>query len=81
MSDFNSQKPLSVADAASFHGYSTAYLYKLIHLGKVPHYKPQGGRVFFKQKELEQFAFRGRKSADYELAERAERFMTEGRNE
>jgi len=71
----DSQKPMTVAEAAVFCGFTKAYLYKLIHLGKVPHYKPEGGRVYFKQKDLEAFIFRGRKSADYELIEEAEMLL------
>ena len=61
------RKPLSIIEAAQFTGLSRHYLYKLVHLGKIPHYKPTGGRVFFKQAELEEFIYRDRRSADYEL--------------
>jgi excisionase family DNA binding protein len=57
---------LSVNEAAVFTGLSPNYLYKLIHLKKIPHYKPMGGRVFFKPAELEAFLFRNRQGADYE---------------
>ena len=70
-------KPLAIGEAAQFTGLSKAYLYKLVHMGKIPHYKPTGGKVFFKQSELEDFIFRGRRSADYELRERADRQLTE----
>ena len=66
-------KPLNVDEAAQFTGLSKAYLYKLVHMGKVPHYKPTGGKVFFKQSELEEFIFQGRRSADYELRAKADR--------
>jgi excisionase family DNA binding protein len=75
MNDFSSQKPMSVVEASVYLGYSKAYLYKLIHEKKIPYYKPEGGRVFFKQAELEQFIFRGRKSADYELVDRADALL------
>jgi excisionase family DNA binding protein len=66
------QKALSVDEAAIFTGLSKGYIYKLIHQKKIPFYKPLGGRVFFKQDELEAFIFRGRQAAAYELEERAE---------
>ena len=62
----HTQKALSVEEAAVFTGYSRNYLYKLIHQKKIPHFKPMGGRVFFKQEELEAFLFRNRQVADYE---------------
>jgi excisionase family DNA binding protein len=68
-------KPLGINEAAEFTGLSKAYLYKLVHLGKVPCYKPTGGRVFFKQSELEDFIFQGRQSADYELRDNAEKYL------
>jgi len=60
------QKPFTVDEAVAFTGLSRYYIYKLIHQKKIPHYKPNGGRVFFKQEELEAFIFRNRKGADYE---------------
>ena len=62
------QKALSVDEAAAFTGLSKFYLYKLISRKKIPHYKPMGGRVFFKREELEAFIFRNRQGADYEAA-------------
>ena len=49
---------LSVEDAAAFTGFSKYYLYKLIHQRKIPHYKPMGGRVFFRLSELEAWLFK-----------------------
>ena len=60
------QKALSVDEAAAFTGLSKNYIYKLIHERKIPFFKPLGGRVFFKQEDLESFIFRNRQSADYE---------------
>lgn len=51
------QKPLNAIEAAAFLGYSKAYLHKLIAQKKIPYYKPLGGRLFFKQEELESFVF------------------------
>ena len=59
---------LSVVEAAAFTGFSKFYLYKLIHQKKIPHYKPMGGRVFFRWDELETFIFRNRQNANYEGA-------------
>ena len=69
------EKVFSIEEAAAFTGLSKAYIYKLIFLKKIPHYKPLGGRIFFKQSELESFIFRGRRAADYELSDRAEKIL------
>jgi excisionase family DNA binding protein len=71
----NTERPLNITEAADFVGLKPSYLYKLIHLKKIPHYKPTGGRVFFKREELERFVFRGRAAADYELQEKADRLL------
>jgi excisionase family DNA binding protein len=60
-------KVLTMDGAVAFTGLKKNYLYKLIYLKKIPFYKPLGGRVFFKQEELEEFIFRNRQPADYEV--------------
>jgi len=57
---------LSISEAAVFTGLSKNYLYKLVSKKRIPFYKPCGGRIFFKENELEKFIFRNRQSADYE---------------
>jgi excisionase family DNA binding protein len=79
MTETAAQKPMGVSEAAEFTGLKPSYLYKLIHLRKIPHYKPLGGRVFFRREELEEFIFRGRSAADYELAEKADGILNGGR--
>jgi excisionase family DNA binding protein len=56
----------TIDEAAAFLNLSKNYVYKLVHLKKIPHYKPLAGRVFFKPSELEAFLFRNRQGADYE---------------
>ena len=60
------QRPMTSDEAAAFTGLKKNYLYKLICQGKIPCYKPNGGRGYFKPSELESFLFRNRKAADYE---------------
>ena len=73
------QKALSVDEAAKFTGLKKSYLYKLVCQGKISYYKPMGGRVFFKQEDLEAFIFRGRQAADFELADRADGLLNGSR--
>jgi len=74
-------RPLGIDEAAEYTGLSRRYLYKLVYLGKVPHYKPTGGRLYFKRADLDAFVFRGRRAADFELREQAEKIMAGGGNE
>ena len=59
---------LSVSEAATFTGFSKFYLYKLIHQKKIPHYKPMGGRVFFRPVELEAWLFKNPQGASAEVS-------------
>jgi prophage regulatory protein len=70
--------PMNVKQAAEFTGYSVTYLYKLIHAGKIPYYKPEttkSSRVFFSRKDLSDFIFRNRIRPDYEIQEEAEKML------
>jgi excisionase family DNA binding protein len=73
------QKPLNVQEAAAFLGFKPSYIYNLVHFGKLAAYKPGGKTLFFKQSDLEAYIFRNRKAADFELADRADRILTEAR--
>ena len=63
------QKAFNVLEAAEYTGYTVNYIRKLVHQGKIPFFKPMGrkGRVFFKPSELQDFLFRNRTPAVYEL--------------
>lgn len=68
-------KPLSVDEAVAFTGYRKSYLYKLMHLGKIPYYRPSAGRAVFLEEDLRAFMLRGRHSADYELSAKADSIL------
>lgn len=74
-----SKKPLDINEAAIYTGYSKKYLYKMTSEGRIPHYKPQGGKLYFTLEDLDGFLLRNRRAADYELREKAESLMTGGR--
>jgi excisionase family DNA binding protein len=69
------QKPLNVQEAAAFLGLKPSYVYNLVHYGKLTAYKPGGKILFFKQEDLERFAFRNKKAADFELEAQAESIL------
>ena len=79
MADFQETRPLSIEAAAEYTGLAKSYLYKLVHLGRIACYKPTGGRIYFTQADLDQFIFRGRQAADYELQDKANRLAQGGR--
>jgi excisionase family DNA binding protein len=79
MNPILSDKPLTVDQAAEYTGFSQAYIYKLVHLKKLPCYKPGGGKILFSLDDLKAFCFRNRQAAGYELQEQAETILTGGR--
>jgi len=50
MSDF-----LTVHEASKFLGFTESYLRKLCFQRRIPHYKPNRGKLLFDQNELERF--------------------------
>jgi len=70
---------VGIREASAYTGYSIRYLYKLTSEGRIPHYKPQGGKVFFALADLQAFLARGRIAADYELDAEADARLTGGR--
>jgi excisionase family DNA binding protein len=63
---------MNIWEAAEYCGYSKSYLYQLVHRKEIPRYKPSGGRIFFKRKELDDFISRGKQDAGYEIADEAD---------
>jgi len=56
---------LSFKKACKYLNLSSSYLYKLTHSRQIPHYKPNGKKLYFKQCELEDWLLRNRvKTAD-----------------
>jgi len=75
MSNAILEKPMNIDEAADFLNYKKSYIYQLVSKKKIPCYKPTGGYLYFKQKDLEDFIFRGKISADYEIKENVEKIL------
>lgn len=69
---------LTVVQAAAYLGIKTSYLRKLCHLRKVPHFKPNNGKLLFDSIELEAYVRAGRVATSDELADRADTFLKGG---
>lgn len=68
-------KPLSFEEATQYLGFKRAYLYKLVHWGKITYYKPTGGRLYFLKEDLDAFIRSGKRAADYELRAQADQIL------
>ncbi len=45
-------KPLTFLEACQYLDFSKSYLYKLTSKNLIPHYKPNGKKIFFSKREL-----------------------------
>ena len=66
---------LTAQEAALYLGWSISYLYKKTMLRDVPHYKPEGKKLYFDRLELEAWMKRNRVSSKDELLCQAETIM------
>jgi|TARA_R110000751_G_scaffold290424_1_gene397054 excisionase family DNA binding protein len=67
---------LNFIEGAKFLSLSKSYLYKLTHLGKIPHYKPTGKNIYFHRSELEQWMLQNKRQSYDEIENIAETFLT-----
>jgi excisionase family DNA binding protein len=65
---------LSMTEAAQYTGYSVSSLYKLTSQKKIPHYKPEGKKVFFNRPELEHWLQQNRVKPADEVAQAAAKY-------
>ena len=68
-------KPLALKEAAEFLDFSRSYLYRLTSQGRVPHYKPEGKRVYFDRAELVDWLKRNRNRTQEETEEKAASYI------
>ena len=68
-------KPLTLKEAAEFLDFSRSYLYRLTSQGRVPHYKPEGKRVYFDRAELVDWLKRNRNRTQEETEETAASYI------
>lgn len=64
------RKIIDINEASALTGYKKSYIYKLIHLKQIPHYKMAKGKnskVFFKIEEIYQWLESNRIPTDDEL--------------
>ena len=68
-------KPLTLKEAAEFLDFSRSSLYRLTSQGRVPHYKPEGQRVYFDRAELVDWLKRNRNRTQEETEEKAASYI------
>jgi excisionase family DNA binding protein len=67
-------KPLTTAEAAAYMGCSLGHVRNLTSNKRIPYHKPGGatrGRMYFRREELDEYLFRNKTAADYEIEDKA----------
>ncbi len=73
------EKPLTFDDAAKYLGLSKSYLYKLTCSNKIPHYKPQGKRLYFAKSELDKWLLRNPVKTEAKVEQEADDYIVNGK--
>lgn len=72
--DLTKKSILSIEEASLFTGMSRSALYKLTHMRKITHSKPNGKLIFIERTVLEQWMLKNRIDADEETIHKAALF-------
>jgi excisionase family DNA binding protein len=72
-------KPLTLVEAAKFLDLSRSHLYKLTSERKIPHFKPNGKKIYFDQSELVQWLKRKPTRTLEETEENAASYIVSGK--
>ena len=72
------EKPLTFDEAARYLDVSKSHLYKLTSTNRVPHYKPQGKRVYFSKSELDTWLLRNPVKTTPDLEQEANNYIVNG---
>src|SRR5690625_3404971 len=62
---------LSFNEASHYLELSQSHLYKLTSTGNIPHYKPNGKKIYFNREELDQWLLRNRNTTQEEIDKQA----------
>ena len=75
----NQTKPLNLLEAAKFLDLSRSHLYKLTSERKIPHFKPNGKKIYFDRSELVQWLKRKPARTLEETEENAASYIVSGK--
>ena len=75
----NQTKPLTLVEAAKFLDLSPSHLYKLTSERKIPHFKPNGKKIYFDESELVQWLKRKPTRTLEETEEKAASYIVSGK--
>lgn len=62
---------LNLNEASKYLNISESHLYKLTSTRQIPHFCPQGKKLYFRREELDEWLQRNRQSSSDEIEQRA----------
>jgi len=69
------EKPLTLNEAAQYLDISKSYIYKLTCSNKIPHFKPQGKRLYFAKSELDSWLMRNPVKSTTDIEQEADDYL------
>ncbi|NPD86440.1 helix-turn-helix domain-containing protein [Lentimicrobium sp. L6] len=71
----NTKEVLNFNETCKYLELSQSHLYKLTSSGAVPHYKPNGKKIYFNRQELDTWLLRNRASSKEEIEQEAADYL------
>lgn len=71
----NTKEVLNFNEACQYLELSQSHLYKLTSTGAIPHYKPNGKKIYFNRHELDSWLLRNRDSSKDEIEQQAADYL------
>lgn len=65
---------IGIDEAAAYLGVKKTSLYNKCFRRQIPHYKPSGGKIYFRVAELDEWIAAGRVSTDTEIQDKANNY-------
>jgi excisionase family DNA binding protein len=66
---------ININEASRYLELSQSHLYKLTSTGEIPHYKPNGKKLYFNRQELDIWLLRNRQASSDEIETRAANYL------
>jgi excisionase family DNA binding protein len=66
---------LNINEASRYLELSQSHLYKLTSTGEIPHYKPNGKKLYFNRQELDDWLLRNRQASADEIETKAANYL------
>ncbi len=71
----NTKEVLNFKETCQYLELSESHLYKLTSSGTIPHYKPNGKKIYFNRPELDTWLLRNRTNSKEEIEQEAANYL------